>query len=341
MSKIQVLLLGLLGVIVLFIAACAPAGEEPTALAGEATMRTGSTVCRDMDDIAGLSSDDAFESTDSVFIAGNAQGGRVRTSSSGVETTTWSSARADVCGTGRNRNRLSEFYCSVAGSVIREYVNCPNGCTAGACVPATCDDSTGGATGVMLTDSIFLSVPPSQFSAQRYTDSCVDTSTRRQYNCEGSFVVQADSACVTGLFCSDGVCIACGNSVVDVGENCLTCPADAACAAGQLCQEGICGDPGVGATAVEICNDVDEGCQSACTDSDSSDSPTVPGSVTYQTAQGTFLVSDFCFAAGSESVQEYYCVGNSYASREIACPTGMTCQDSDGSMNPTIPARCQ
>jgi len=62
--------------------------------------------------------------------------------------------------------------------------------------------------------------------------------------------------------CQGGVCVtqACGNGIVESGENCNTCPADVACSTGQVCSTaGVCATPPDTETACRdgVDNDLD------------------------------------------------------------------------------------
>ena len=214
--KIKLWWLVLALAVVLFIAGCIPpeGGEEAPALAGEAALSSLYTGC---------SSYTNCEDDGSVFVQGSTRTQKVKAvvnkkTKNCVETEgSWTTPKQDKCGTGKNKDKLKEYYCSTNGEIKEKKVTCPHGCADGACLPTVCtvneiidDTSVYSVTGIMLSDPVFRGFPPSQWEAKQYTDTCADSSTVRYYNCgdDGSsiFVTSLDDPCEPGWQCENSYC---------------------------------------------------------------------------------------------------------------------------------------
>ncbi len=221
----------------------------------------------------------------------------------------------------------------------------------GACVQ--CTDSDGGKDpGVKGTASA---------AGLSYTDECVNFTTVTEYYCNGEIVSKQDMTCPEGTECLDGSCAkpppappaTCQDSdggpdpytrgTVSAGGTTYTdgCTADkqlheydcangtvsdsiAPCPSGSRCDSGRC-----------VRADV------KCVESDGGKNIYVAGDLNASINLVSVEFLDKCL--DDQTVREYYCVGDDYASEDITCPPDyqcvkaacmqVACSDTDGGIN--------
>ena len=98
-----------------------------------------------------------------------------------------------------NATTVLEYYCS-GGAVLSRQMDCGTNkqCTDGACIPFTCTDSDNGQT--------VETVGTTTYGTTSNTDSCADSSTVKEYYCEGGQMKNKNIACASGKSCQNGKC---------------------------------------------------------------------------------------------------------------------------------------
>jgi hypothetical protein len=210
---------------------------------------------------------------------------------------------------------------------------------------ASCRDSDGG-NNVLDAGHVLA-------GGSAYNDSCINSSTLKEYFCTGAGAVShADVRCSSGYTCTGGACVVSPCTDSDNGEtagikgttaasgssktdSCVsdTMVSEYYCSNGEVLSKGI--DCGSG----EHC--VDGACAAyQCTDSDNGKNANTSGTATLGPTEN----QDTC--ADNSTVTEYYCDSNRIASQNITCGTGktcksgackeITCEDSDGGIEKNV-----
>lgn len=155
---------------------------------------------------------------DSIFVSSNVQ---QRTPLQTKLSKEWVIQGQDSC----SQNTLTEWSCtsSRAGAkVISGKVLCKYGCTQGHCILPTCYDpdisqpytTAAITTGLLLSDSPFLGVPPPTQDAKGYADYCSSDLILAEYSCVqlggGSHVKSLQKSCKSlgkNFKCREGRCV--------------------------------------------------------------------------------------------------------------------------------------
>lgn len=215
----------------------------------------------------------------------------------------------DIC----NGNRLTEFYCEASGQMMHYYVNCPYGCSGGACQTTTttttlrCYDNDGG-----------LDYYTKAYARDKYGNVRWDICATNPPNI------------LSEKYCS-------GNDVLGKAYECET-----------VCVDGACGSTTTTSSTTTTTIPVLE-----CVESDGGErytmsEYTVKGSVSYVTHVGASnyqvkVVWDECSQQNPNMLIERRCLGwDSYYDHTYTCDFGCEdgackttyCFDSDGGVNP-------
>ena len=235
------------------------------------------------------------------------------------------------------------IYKPVCGVDSKTYSNvCTAGCAGvnvayeGQCVPAVgCVDSDGGKN-VSTKGTL-------RAGTNTYNDSCRDTDTVDEYYCDGSVISKEAIDCSSDQVCKDGACakkaLAPAPTCID-SDGGLDYFAQGAvneggtiyqdvCTGVQNVKEYYCQNDAV-QNVVYQCPSGDRCENGRCTQADRSCSDTDGGDDIYQ--RGTLTVGTIVASSNyqdscddDDTVKEYYCVGDSYASHNVNCPTGYEC----------------
>jgi len=242
-----------------------------------------------------------------------------------------------------DNSTVTEYYCS-NGALISEQLPCPAGhvCSSGACVVSSsgtaCSDSDGG-TNYLVAGTVTV-------GGVNYTDIC-QGSTLLEYYCDGnqmntdSHDCGVDPGCEAGRCRSAGEAPKCDDSESSAGlyargivtianssgsftftDSCegdyslleYSCSGSALrteyldCPQGKECSSGRCVSTG-GSGGAE------------CEDDDGGRDYETTGAVT---VDGT-TKEDVCI--DGDTLREYYCSGDDYASETYACPAGQACSN--------------
>ena len=189
-----------------------------------------------------------------------------------------------------------------------------------------------------------------QVGGYTYVDRCKSAAEVYQYYCNGSDVGNATVSCPAGSECADGACTSAGNAsgcqdtvgndtsikgtlsaggktYVDVCQGNQTlqkyyCDANGMpayamvkCPFGQMCQDGRC-----------------VATSSSCTDTDSTKSIFIAGTLTVSSLSFSGIYLDKCIDV--QTLRKYYCDGDSYASEVVTCPEGYDCMN--GACRPEV-----
>lgn len=99
-----------------------------------------------------------------------------------------------------DKNTVKEYYCT-SGKIVSRDITCELGmeCSDGACVESACEDSDGG-----KDTSVAGTVSKGKISQE---DSCLDTSTVKEYFCHNDQIANEGIACALGYECIGGKCV--------------------------------------------------------------------------------------------------------------------------------------
>lgn len=161
---------------------------------------------------------------DSIFVSSSVQQRTPSKSSrlwDRLQSQQWATQGTDSC----SGNILTEWSCTSSregAKTISGKVTCKYGCSEGRCLLPTCYDPdianpylrTASTTGIMLTDPLFLGVPPQTQEVQGYADYCTTDIVLTEYSCQqlggGSYVKSSQKSCRNlgiRFKCVEGRCV--------------------------------------------------------------------------------------------------------------------------------------
>jgi hypothetical protein len=231
---------------------------------------------------------------------------------------------SQVCGTD-GKTYSSQCMAECYGAVVA---------SAGPCQGAagSCRDSDGG--------RYYFAKGTTSTSGRTATDRCGDAGTLHEYYCENGELANATIICPQGYSCSDGACVRIGsegNACSDSDGNDIYSQGTVSaggflytdsCADSSTVKEYLCSD-GNAVTQQKPCESgyscSDGRCvrtRSNCDDTDGGDDIYNDGMVTINDPLTSAEYLDKCIG---DTLKEYYCTAEGYASRIVTCPAGYTC----------------